>query len=455
MVNDMDLEKIKSLMNEIISRSREYGFEDAAVYYSDHESMSVDILNGEVSAYENSRDSGFTFKGLKDGQMGTSSTNMIDDDTIDYLLSSAMENCEVLNDEDPDFIYCDPDHKELFYSQLSGAYDKNTYERFKDLGLKIEKAILDIDPCVKAVDYLSIACSIGPAIMANSKGLYAYTDEDGISLYAGARAEKDGVVKSGGHYWVGKDIDDFDMDKFIDKVKDNLITKFGASSVNSGSYDVIITNEAFVSLFKAFFGNFSSYAMQKGLSLLAGREGEKIASDIFTLSEIPMYEKALTKIPFDTEGVITFDKEIIDKGVFKTALYNLKTANKEGRKSTGNGFGGAIGATNLVVKEGEKSFDELMESVGNGLIITDVSGLHAGVNSISGDFSLLSEGFVIENGKKGRPVEQITISGNFYKMLFNITEVGNDTVNVPGSRGEFFSPSVVIKAMDVAGDTNE
>ena len=449
---DSNIEEIKKLIAEIVGKAKDYGFDEAACQYADNESINVDILNGEVSSYENSRDSGFSFKGLKNGQMGTSVTNVIDENTADYLLASAMENCEVLDDDDPDFIYCDPDHKELSFSQLSGAYDKNTYDRFKKLGLKIEKAILDIDPCVKAVDYLSISASIGPSVMMNTKGLYAYTDSDGISIFAGARAEKDGVVKSGGHFWIGKDIDDFDLDKFVSRVSDNLITKFGASSVKSGTYDVIFRSEAFVSLFAAFFGNFSSFAIQKGLSLLAGKQGTKIASDVFTIKEVPMYEKALNKMPFDSEGVLTYDKAIIDKGIFNTAIYNLKTAYKEGIKSTGNGFGGSIGVTNIVIPEGEKDFNGLMESVGNGLIITEVSGLHAGVNAVSGDFSLLSEGFTVENGKKGRPVEQITISGNFYDLIQNISELGNDVENNLGSRGEVFCPSVVVKGVNVAGD---
>ena len=448
----MNIEEVKVILKELIDRAKPYGFDEAAASYSDHEAMSVDILNGEVSSYENSRDSGITFRGLKNGQMGTCSTNIIDENTVSYLLNGAMENCEVLDDEDPDFIYCDPDHKDLFYSQMSGAYDKNTYERFKELGLAIEKAILDLDPAVKQVDYLSIACSRGPAIMMNTKGLTAYTDEDGVSLFAGARAERDGVVKSGGHYWVGNDIDDFDLTKFVDTVSDNLLSKFGASSVKSGTYDVIFKNEAFVALFKAFFGNFSSYSMQKGLSLLAGKAGTKIASDVFTIKEIPMYDKALTKIPFDTEGVLTYDKAIIEDGVFKTALYNLKTANKENRTSTGNGFGGGIGVSNLVVTPGDKDFDGLCSEVGSGLIITEVSGLHAGVNAISGDFSLLSEGFVISEGKRGRPVEQITISGNFYDLLNKITAIGSDVTNVPGARGEFFCPSIVVSDMSIAGD---
>ena len=198
--------------------------------------------------------------------------------------------------------------------------------------------------------------------------------------------------------------------------------------------------------------------MQKGLSLLAGKEGQIIASDKLTIKEIPMYDKALIKIPFDSEGVITKEKAIIDSGLFNTALYNLKTAHKVGRESTGNGFRSSyassvsISFTNLVVESGSKTFDELCETVGNGLYITDLNGLHAGVNTISGDFSLFCEGFLIENGKIVRPVEQITIADNFFDVIKKISEVGNDVISYPDGAGEMFSPSIIVKDISVSGE---
>lgn len=274
---------------------------------------------------------------------------------------------------------------------------------------------------------------------------------------ASARAtDSDGSVKSGGHYWIGKDIDDFDLDKFLAKFKENLIGKMGAKSCKPGNYKAVLKSEAFQQFFMVFFGNFLATTMQRGLSLLADKEGETIASSVFTVKEEPMYDRALTKIPFDDEGVLTTAKSIIDKGVFATALYDLKSANKAGKTSTGNGFrsGSAVSEmpTNIIVEPGEKSFDELLEEVGEGIILTDLSGLHAGVNPISGDFSLLCEGYLIEKGKKGRPVEQITVAGNFYEVIKSIKSVGNDIINLPSGEGEFFTPSVYIESLAISGD---
>ncbi len=453
----MDIKTAEKFMEKLVKAGMEYGFEECEASFASESSMSIDILEGEVSSYENSATSSLSFRGLKNGQMGYCSTNIMEDSSIDFLLKSAMENCEVLNDEDPQFIYCDEKNKDLYYSQLSEGYEKNTYKRFEELGLKLEEAILALDSRIDAVDYLTIACSTGPYLIINSKGLHSYRDTDGISIIASARAtDSDGSVKSGGHYWIGRDIDDFDMDKFLAKFKDNLIGKMGAKSCKAGSYKTVLKAEAFHQFFTVFFGNFMATTMQRGLSLLADKEGQTIASDCFTVKEVPMYDKALTKIPFDDEGVLTTEKAIIDKGVFATALYDLKSANKAGRQSTGNGFrsGSAVSEmpTNLVVETGDKSFDELLEEVGEGIILTDLSGLHAGVNAISGDFSLLCEGYLIEKGKKGRPVEQITVAGNFYEVIKSIKSVGNDIINVPSGEGEFFTPSVYIESLAISGD---
>ena len=370
----MDIKAAEKFMEKLVKAGMEYGFEECEASFAQDSSMSIDVLKGEVSSYENSVTSTLSFRGLKNGQMGYCSTNILSDESIDFLLKSAMENCEVLNDEDPQFIYCDENNKDLYFSQTTEAFAKNTYKKFEELGLGLEKAILALDERIDAVDILSINCGTGPFLIINSKGLHSYRDTDGISLVASGRAiDADGSVKSGGHYWIGKDIDDFDQEKFLKKFKENLIGKMGAKSVKAGSYKTILRNEAFQQFFMVFFGNFLATTMQRGLSLLADKEGETIASSVFTVKEEPMYDKALTKIPFDDEGVLTTAKAIIDKGVFATALYDLKSANKAGKTSTGNGFrsGSAVSEmpTNIIVVPGEKSFEALLEEAGEGVVV--------------------------------------------------------------------------------------
>ena len=454
----MDINSAEEFMQKLIEKAAAYGFEDAEAAYSSSGSMSLSILNGEVSSYENSTEQEITFRGYKNGQMGYSSTGCFDDDAVRFMLEAALENCEVLDDEDREFIYCDENHKIMKFSQITEAYKNNTYGSFKKLGLEIEAAILALDKRIDAVDYLELSCSTGPVMIINSKGLHLYRDSDSVFIVAQARAtDDDGSVKSGGHYWFGNDISMFDLQSFMKVFAHKILDKLGAKSCSSGCYRTIIEAEAFVQLLSTFFGVFSSNAMQKGLSLLKGREGEKISSECLTIKEVPMYDKALVKVPFDDEGVLTTEKNIIGKGIFETALYNLKTAYKEGRASTGNGFknGNSTGITytNLLVEPGASSLEELAAEAGDGIMITDLSGLHAGANTISGDFSLLCEGFLIKNGKISSPVEQITVSDNFYDILLKIISVGNDIINSPDALGETFVPSVLVSEMSISGES--
>ncbi|MDE6357898.1 MAG: TldD/PmbA family protein, partial [Eubacteriales bacterium] len=169
----------------------------------------------------------------------------------------------------------------------------------------------------------------------------------------------------------------------------------------------------------------------------------------------PLIEKGYGSTSFDSEGVACFNKSVVEKGILKTYLYNLKSAKKDGVKSTGNGFKGgfkgSIGTnvTNFYIENGKTDFNEMIKNVSNGIFIKELSGLHAGVNGISGDFSLLAEGFLIENGKITTPVEQITIAGNYFEMMKNIKDLANDLKFSTSGVG---SPSIFVGELDIAGE---
>ncbi|MBO7536644.1 MAG: TldD/PmbA family protein, partial [Bacilli bacterium] len=157
----------------------------------------------------------------------------------------------------------------------------------------------------------------------------------------------------------------------------------------------------------------------------------------------------LHKTPFDSEGVACYTKDLVKDGVFKGLIHNLKTAKAFGTTSTGNASNTSVRGYNTYIAPGKKSKEELLADLGNGLLITDFDGLHAGVNPISGDFNLKCAGFVIENGKIVRPVTLIVMAGNFYKMLNdNIFEIGSD---LTFSRG-IGAPSILFKNVAISGE---
>ena len=205
------------------------------------------------------------------------------------------------------------------------------------------------------------------------------------------------------------------------------------------------------SLLSAYIGNADAEEVQKRSSLFIGKLGQKVASRKITVEDKPLQRNIFARW-FDDEGVATYNKAIIKNGVLQTYLYNLTTAAKEGVQTTGNASrsGGKMSISTffLQVKPGKKSQEELFQDVGDGVYITEVSGLHAGLNPQSGNFSLQSSGFLIKNGKKDRALDVITVSGNLIELFNDVIDVGSDERIFPSA---IACPSVLIKKIVVSG----
>ena len=203
---------------------------------------------------------------------------------------------------------------------------------------------------------------------------------------------------------------------------------------------------------------FSAKMAQMGMSLLAGKEGEKIAADIVTITDDPMREGVSIQTNFDGEGVAAYRKSVVEAGVLKTLLHNRETAAVAGVESTGNASKGsyaspvAISPYAFCLEAGEYSEEELFAMVGNGIYITELKGLHAGANPVTGDFSLESAGFKIVDGKKAEAIKSFTIAGNFFELIKSIVALSNKVeVAITGGFTTFGAPAVLIHDLSVAG----
>jgi PmbA protein len=213
------------------------------------------------------------------------------------------------------------------------------------------------------------------------------------------------------------------------------------------------------SLLSVFSSAFSAKAALDGMSKLKGREGEKIASDIVTVTDDPQREGNFIGTNFDAEGVATHRRAVVEAGVLKTLLHNRETAKKAGVESTANAskhsYSSPVGVSPYAfcIEAGEFNRDELIAKVGNGIYVNSLSGLHAGANAVTGDFSIQSAGFIIRDGKIAEAVKSFTIAGNFFELLKNIDGLSND-LQISASQGGFTtfgSPAVLVHNMSVAG----
>jgi PmbA protein len=226
----------------------------------------------------------------------------------------------------------------------------------------------------------------------------------------------------------------------------------GAESIPGGSYPVVFSNRVAPSILSMFGSPFFAEAVQKGQSRLAGKVGQAIASPLLEIVSDPHISGAPGSHLFDGEGVVTSRLEIVKGGELKTYLYNLESAKKAGVKPTGSGSRGysgkaGTGFSNYIVPKGEKSVEELLSAYPKCLLVTKLEG-GSGCSAISGEISIGAQGFWYEQGKRVKPVDKITLSSNFFDMLFLIR-------GFSGEYSDSFSsvkvPDMLIESMHISG----
>ena len=446
--------ELELFVDSLFKKASEAGFSEYEVYYVDRESLGISVYKEEVEKYNLNNSAGLSFRGKLGDRIGYSYTEILDEDAIDMLVKKAKENVSAIENNDIQFIYeGDKEYKEI--STYYEALENLAPDKLINIAINMEKEAKKYCDKVESFSGCAISYSSGKYGIINSKGLNLKNKSNLLTAYV-VPIVKDGEnMYDGCGYVVAKSLDEIDPAKIAKMGVDEALSKIGATSIPAGNYKVIINNEAMVSLLSTFAGIFSGDAVQKGLSLLKGKEGEIIASDIVNLVDDPHLKDGLASVAFDDEGVATVKTYLIQDGKLNTLLHNLKTANKAGVKSTGNGFKASyaspisVSPTNFYIEPGVNSLEEMTKKIDKGLIITDLAGLHSGANSITGDFSLAAKGFYIENGVKTHPVEQITVAGNFFTLLTDIEEVGNDLKFPMSSVG---SPSIMIKELSIAGE---
>ena len=421
----MDFKEFKNILFE---KALNEGFENCEVYYTDGENISITVYEGEVEKYNIDKSFGLSFRGMLNGKMGYSYTEILDDKAIDMLIKSAKEAASCIESNDIQFIYeGDKNYSEVkTYSEKLENIDAS---KLIDIALELEKETKGYSDKVINLNACKISYSSSKNGIYNTKGLELNNKGNLLISYVIPIVEENNEKQDGIGYMIVDSIDELDTKKIAKQGVEDALSKLGGKSIPSGNYKTIIYNEAMASLLETFSDVFSAEEAQRGLSLLKGKENQCIASDIVSIIDDPLMNNGLASAPFDDEGVATFKKEIVSKGVLNTLLHNLKTANKANLKTTGNGFKSSYSSpvsvepTNFYIEKGMKTLEELMNELDEGVIITDFAGLHSGANSITGDFSLASKGFYIKDGRKIYPIDQITVAGNFFELLKNIKDI--------------------------------
>ena len=435
--------------DKFFALAKEAGLEEVELYISESRSLSISLFHGEVDEYKDNNGYSILARGILNGKCGSATADVWNKDKAAWLVKEMVANAKVIENDDPIFIFKGSEkyHKvNTFNKDLENVSIDQVMKGLQD----VEKNCRELDPRIIEVAGTEYHQSSDKTTLINSNGLNLVQKNNYYYFVVQCVAKEGEQTKSGYDFFFDNDFSKFDAKKFAKKVVNQTVAQLGGEACASNKYKAVLHPDVVTSLIKAYVGHANAEEVQKKSSLFIGKIGQKIASKKVTIEDRPLQKNPFARW-FDDEGVATYNKAIVKNGVLQTYLYNLTTAAKDGVQTTGNGYGGGkkgVESTFLYLKPGKKSLDELFAEVGNGVFITEVSGLHAGLNPQSGNFSLQSTGFMIENGKKGKPLDLITVSGNLLDIFQDVIEVGNDTYVSPSGVS---AQSLLIKKIVVSG----
>lgn len=436
---------------ELIKKSKDYGFENISIVERTNKALSIQVFEGKVDKNEIAENSKIIVRGLINDKMATLSLENYDMD-MDDVLNTLKQNALAIESDEKEEIFAGS--KEYPVVKISD-FDFDSVSTNDKI-----KLLLDLEAKCKALD--SRITTVSDCWYEESNSSYHIINSKGLDIIkygkyclagAGVVAVENGDTQNAYHYLAKERFEDLNIDEIAGKAVKDAIDMFNAKPVKTDRYKVIMERDAMSSLLGAFSGMFSGDQAIKKVTPFLGKENQKIFSDKITIIDNPLLEGAINKDPFDDEGVACYEKEIVKDGVLKTMLHSLKTAKYFNTESTGNGFASGRGITamgdNFYIQNGTMSKEEMIKSLDKGLLITGLDGLHAGLDAISGDFSLKASGFYIEGGKISRPVTLIVVSGNFVQMMNDVISVGNDLEVTTRS---VFAPSILFNDLPVSGN---
>ncbi|MFR0367793.1 TldD/PmbA family protein [Candidatus Phytoplasma palmae] len=443
--------KNKNLINykKWFSKSLEKKIDALEILFNENKNLNIILEENKINEYVKSDLFSFIVRGLYKNKKTSIYLEKISDEMIDEVLETLKKQIEILSLKEKDFIFDGSSASYTFVEPILFDFAKIPIQEKYNLLFDFKKKLFEKSRFLTKIESISYEENIFHKKIVNSKGVDLEEKESYACLVAVCIFQKDKNIEEIVKYFPVKKFSSFDIEKYVEEIISLGERKLGALSLKSGSYPVVFSNEMFSKLLSSFSDIFSGNQAYRKLSKLLGKEKQKIASSKVTIIDDPFFSESFFPSAFDDEGVPCQNKYIIKEGVFQQFIHNLKTSNIFKTKPTGNFFDGSISMNNCYLNKGEKTFKEMISPIDKGVYIDYLIGLHAGVNSISGDFSVQASGFKIEKGKLTSPIKMIVVSGNFFDILTNLKEIANDFVfKISG----FGSASVYVGDLTIAGE---
>lgn len=446
-------------MSDKAARAAEYlareGVESYDVFRLRTEELAIEVKEGETEAATRAVEEGLALRAVIEGRLGSAFTYELTDQA---LAQAARQAAELARVSDPDEDQADPEYLtgpggeyptvETVDPSLAGL-DR---EVRAEVALRLERAALDYDPRVKKVRTAAYEEARSEARLINSRGLELAREATLCSVSIALLAEAGGESQMGYDFSYSRFFDKLEVEECGRRAAAEAVGRLGAKQAKTGRFPALIENLTATQILSVLAPAFLAESVRKGKSMLAGKEGRKIFSEIIEIRDDGLYPSGAGTRPFDDEGTPQMTTPLVAEGVLQGFLYDRAEAIKAGREPTGNGRRGGLksppsgGPSNLLITPGENDLEELTGRISDGFLITELMGLHT-ADPISGDFSLGAMGYWIESGKRAFPVQGGAISGNLMDLFERVVAVGSDLRQM-GSVG---APCLLLDHLDIAG----
>jgi PmbA protein len=417
--------------------------------------VQVRVRGGEVESLTSAETRGLGIRALVGGRVGYAYGADPAPDEIAALVASARESASFSEPDEANAlpVLTPPEPLEGMFRE---ALERIPAERKVSLAKEVERAATGEHPDVSKVESATFADSVSRTAIASTRGgplEFARTD---CWVSVSALAERDGETQSGFDFALARELDELHWEAAARSAATRAARLLGGEKPRSGRLPVVLDPGAGTAFLSVLAGALSGEAVLKGRSPLAQMVGETIASEAVTLVDDGRLVEGSAAAPFDDEGVHTSRTPLVEDGVLRGFLHNTYTATRLGAGSTGNagrqGYRSVPGVspTNLYFQRGSATPDELLRAAGRGVYVQDVTGLHSGASSVTGDFSVGAAGLAIEDGVLGRPLREMTVASTLLDVLRGITQLGSDLRFFPFG-GSLGAPTILVGEMTVAG----
>ncbi len=428
-----------------LEEARRQGATQSEADVSVSQGLSVNVRLREVDTIEYQRDKGLGVTVYFGKRKGSASTA---DLTAAAVRETVHKACAIARytAEDPYAGLIDADllAREIPDLDLDHPWELSP-ERAIELARECEAAGLGVDARVNNSEGAAVNTHRATGVYGNSLGFLAGYSSTSHSLSCSLVAQEGDDMQRDHWYTVARDPRELEDPASIGRTAgQRALARLGAQRLSTRKTPVAFTPDLARGLFRAFIGAISGPSQYRKSSFLLDAAGEQVFPTFLSMQERPHLAKGLASSPFDQEGAVTRDRELVHAGVLDGYVLGSYSARRLGLRSTGN----AGGIHNLIVTSSAGTLDEaaFLRRIGTGLLVTELMG--QGVNGVTGDYSRGASGFWVEGGAIAYPVQEITIAGNLKPMFRDIIALGSDV----DARGSIRTGSVLIGEMTIAGE---